>query len=509
MIKSMFFVLLISLVAWPITSAAQTNPPEEMAQFAESMAKQAEEMAKNVQSQQKDWQNQLKEMESHIHKMMPQIEHNVQKSLAMMQNQLELNLQLPDLPDLPALPDMSNMTHFSRIGENFHGEIVSDEIEKTFGVAEGTPVKVDANFSSIRILPGENPSQIRVHITRKTGAETKAIAEKLLQNFAATAEMTDEGVEVKISFKEKKEENKIEQKNTMMQCDVEILAPPQTPVKVRNSFGDVTIQNMQSEIKTENRFGKTLISGAKGKLEASAEYGQLAIQSHEGPVQAQGKFGDVLVDKTNGDVILGVQYGKAKVSTDLKEAKIEGTCSFGKCMINLPRDYSGKIEAVASFSSIQAPDGLLKKKEMFKEAVEDAIGDGKGRIQIKSSYSPVEITVGKNIFEKAVEFSHTVTGAIDKAMGKDMPSVLCKGIVLDANTGSAIPNARIEAYYHNQPSYADCSTNEAGEYRLKVFSEEHNLKASAPGYKEKLRMVDTGFLQRRKEINVNFLLEPK
>lgn len=473
---------------------------------AESLAQHAEEMAKHFQIKHKDMQEKLQKMQSHLEKMGPKLEKAMKHSLAMME-QIEMP-EIPAIPAIPPIPHMPPMPHINlaHMDENFKGEIVSDKIEKTFDVKSGTLLKVDTNFSTVRIEPGTSNSQIAAAVFRKTGADTKEEAQEIMKRYEVTLEQTADAVEITVKLTNTKgEDNKGH--NTMMHCDVVVTVPVKTPIELRNSFGDVGIQGIQSDIRSENKFGSTAIIKTQGTLKASSEYGQLAVQEHDGNGSVRGQFGDVFVDKLTGDLTIEVGYGKTKVSTDLKEAKIDGKFSFGEVQINLPNDYAGKVEAFASFGEIKAPDSLRREKKTFNEKVEGEIGNGQGLVQIKNSYAPVTITQGKNLFEKMAEFSKTVSEKVDKALGNDQPNVICKGVVLDAKTGQPIPNAKVGAFYMNNPPYAETTTNEDGEYSLKVWSEEHIIKASAPGYKDKTDNIDTGFLQRKKAIKINFLLE--
>lgn len=487
-----------------LNSSETLDRAQDIQQWADSFAKQAERMAHRIQAQSSKMQGKMKDVQVQIEKMMPEIERTMHHSLALME---DIHIQIPEIPPIPHIPDMPKISHLSQIDENFKGKIQKSIESLNAEVQPGTPLRVDTIFSSVRIEPGESDTQILATVTKTTGADTKERAAEIMKLFRVWLDKTPDAVEIHVQFNQ--ENQSIKGRNTMMHCDLAIAVPAQTPISLRNSFGDVTIQNIQSDIQSENKFGNTVITGTRGTLNAVSEYGQLSIEDHNGDGKVRGQFGDVFVNKLNGGLTVETGYGKTRIFTERKDAKIDGKFSFGEAAINLPSDYSGRIEAFASFGEIKAPEKLTKKKKMFNESVEGEIGAGQGMVQVKNSYAPVEITLGKGLFEKLTDLSQTASEKIDRTRGNDKPNTVCEGMVLDAKTGQPIANAKIEAFYSNDPPYAETASNEDGEYEFKVWSEEHRIRASAPGYREKSNMVDTGFLQRKKKIRINFLLEPQ
>jgi hypothetical protein len=356
-------VLLIAFaLITPTYVLAQDDFGKDMEKWAESFSQQMEEMSKQIaQSSDKD-----------IKIDIPKIKIDIPK------------IKIPKIK-IPKIPNIGE------INDKFEGEIVSDVIKKSFDVKTETPLLVDCMFSSISIEPGEDNAKISITIEKKAGAETEELAKGLLETIKINIEKTNDGVELNIKFHDDKK--KLDK--NMRHCVVKILTPVSTPIEMRNSFGDVVIKNTNGKIESENKFGSTFIQDTKGELNAKAEYGTLSIVNHQGNSKVNNQFGDLKIIDLTGNLFLKSGYGNSIIQTDLANAQIEGQISFGNIKINIPKDYSGSIKASSSFGSIKAPSSLEKKSKMFNESVKGTIGEGKGKIDIKTSYTEVNITQGK------------------------------------------------------------------------------------------------------------------
>ncbi len=353
-------LLIVFAMITPTYVLAQDDFGKDMEKWAESFSQQMEEMSKQIaQSSGKD------------------IKIDIPK------------IKIPKIKiDIPKIPNIPNI---GEINAKFEGEIVSDVIEKSFDVKSQTPLLVDCMFSSISIEPGKDNSEISITVEKKAGAQTEELAKELLKTINVNIEKTSDGVELNIKFTDS--DKKL--KKSLRNCIVKILTPVKTPIVMQNSFGDVVIKSTKGKIETENKFGSTFIQDAKGELNAKAEYGTLSIVNHQGNTKVNNQYGDLKVIDLDGNLFFKSGYGNSIIQTDSANAQIEGQISFGNLNINIPKDYSGGIKASSSFGSIKAPTSLQKKSKMFNESVEGTIGEGKGRIDIKTSYTEVNITQGK------------------------------------------------------------------------------------------------------------------
>lgn len=355
------------------SAAAMARQAEQMAKQAEDLAKQCEQMAEHIGQQ--------------MEHILPQIEKQVRSAMNLAARMSENIPPVPPIPPIPPIPDIPKLPNFAHLGQDAEGEEAVETLEKTFEVQPGTALQVDSSFSSYRIQPGEDHAKMVFSIEKKTFGKTKEEAQKQLPAITITFEQTREAVILKIQ-PEKDQHVKLNG-----HCEVRILVPENTPIQLRNDFGDVNLEKLTGGVNLENKFGSAYVGYTKGHLNAAAEYGNLTIDAHEGPTKVRSQFGNTRFDALKGDLDVQTGYGQTFIDLDSPNARLTGTFSFGDIFVAIPADFSGAIEAVSSFGEIKAPAGLRKKKEMFNESVSGRLGGGEGTIKINSSYSPVTIEI--------------------------------------------------------------------------------------------------------------------
>lgn len=376
--------LMLSAVSW-------TEENQDIGKWVMEIAKQAEKFAKELEGNQAEIDKNISAMQKHLEGLQPEIEQQVQKALALMEKieMPEMNFDFDFDFEMPEIPEIPEIFHGSAFG-HFKGETVTDRIDQTFDVAQGTPLIVDTSFSSLSIEPAtDDSSRISIQVERKVGAETAESAKDLMNQFKVEAKQTDEGVELIIRLESQKETKK--QQQTMFHADVLVKVPVSTPIHVSNSFGDVKIKGIQSEVSCDNKFGATVIEQCQGMIDAKTQHGQMKIRDHVGKGQVQGKFGNVTVDNWTGELSLFVEHGKTLVAKLPDNARLQGNFKFGEVSILLPATYSGHIEAMSKFGEIQVPEGLRHEKKMFNQSASGQLGAGDGSVQIQSEFSPVKI----------------------------------------------------------------------------------------------------------------------
>ena len=94
--------------------------------------------------------------------------------------------------------------------------------------------------------------------------------------------------------------------------------------------------------------------------------------------------------------------------------------------------------------------------------------------------------------------------------GDDEPEFIVTGTVTDVVTGQPIEGARVSDDGYGSEPYKGAVTDSQGKYSYRTWSEEHSVKAEAPGYKV-LRKSLTGLLHVENEDykSMDFALEPE
>ena len=84
------------------------------------------------------------------------------------------------------------------------------------------------------------------------------------------------------------------------------------------------------------------------------------------------------------------------------------------------------------------------------------------------------------------------------------PNVTLSGSVADASSGKSIPGATVADDGYGPKPFKGATTDEAGKYSYMTWSEEHNVTATAPGYKPQLLTLN--IRQTGKERTLDFAL---
>ena len=86
------------------------------------------------------------------------------------------------------------------------------------------------------------------------------------------------------------------------------------------------------------------------------------------------------------------------------------------------------------------------------------------------------------------------------------PNVSVQGTVIDARTGEPIAGAKVsDGQYAGGKQFTFTDVN--GKFQYQTWPEEHNILVEAKGYLTQKKVLNTGILQNRKEISLDFALE--
>jgi len=366
----------------PEIQSTQDDPDSDAA-FDQSMAhldKRMAELNKKMAEMNVKIDKNVKEKMKNLDKKLPELRH----ALAALEH---IDIPVPHIPAIPAIPPIPKA--HKGINKDFDGPKVSEKIQKTFNVKEGTALSLDCNFSGIEIIPTTGGSTITVSLEKTAGAESVENASALLKIMKVSIEQTEKNISISSKIENQDGSGK-KQNKQMFYMDIKISAPAGTPVTLKNSFGDVSLQGM-GNVSGKNQFGSTALSELKGTLDIESKFGTLNITRQTGEGTVHSEFGALTIDGWTGKLSVDNKYGETKIQNVSDNAQIEGDFSFGKVHVTLPKNYSGRIEANTNMGNIEAPKELAVKKDFTNQSVKGTLGDGKGSLRLNAKFSPVII----------------------------------------------------------------------------------------------------------------------
>ncbi len=370
-------------------------------------------LLKEIKEKHKELEPHAKELSKELEKIAPHIEEKVQKILkAIKDMKFDSNFDIPPMPSIPPIPEIKPIPpipeiepvlpsppstpegmNYSQMLDQFEGETVSEQFAASVEITEDTELFFQCAATTIRITPAESATQITVSATMTAGAKNTELAQELLEEMKI--EVQEEGNQVTISTNGKNPDEEEIKNGNMAFVEMDVTVPKGIPISAKNSFGEVTVVNLESSVKCENSFGPINVTGSNGTLTLANSFGPINVFNHAGKGTVKNRFGSVMINGWTDDLNVKVNYGQAHIKGLPKDAVVNGNFSFGKVQLELPEHYGGSVEAYVNTGSIEAPKELARKKEMMnKETVKGALGDGDGAIRLNNQFGPVIIRKG-------------------------------------------------------------------------------------------------------------------
>jgi hypothetical protein len=157
----------------------------------------------------------------------------------------------------------------------------------------------------------------------------------------------------------------------------DITVPVKTSINCKTSFGEVQLENITGDVVAHTSFGQLKAKNITGKIELNTSYGEVDCR-----------------EITTGDFFAKTSFGEMDIifsdacPADMK-AKIE--TSFGELDADIPQNFAGSITAETRFGNIKTDLPITIKGEFGKDRFSGKIGDGAGKIDLKTSFGEVTI----------------------------------------------------------------------------------------------------------------------
>jgi DUF4097 and DUF4098 domain-containing protein YvlB len=168
-------------------------------------------------------------------------------------------------------------------------------------------------------------------------------------------------------------------------------------VKHNRSVGiayDITVP-VKTSINCKTSYGEVELKNIEGSIVAHTSFGQIKAENINGSVKLDTSYGEVDCEKiTTGDFSAKTSFGEVKAGftdacpVDLR-AKIE--TSFGEIEADIPSSFAGSITAETSFGNIKTDLPITIKGNFGKDRFHGTIGNGSGKLDLKTSFGEVTI----------------------------------------------------------------------------------------------------------------------
>jgi DUF4097 and DUF4098 domain-containing protein YvlB len=208
-------------------------------------------------------------------------------------------------------------------------------LDRTFTVAPGGTLIVDADSASVRVTGG-NSNQVVVHILAKASDEDLA---------ALKLDAYQKGDEVNVSVKREK---KGWFRSWHGDERIEVTVPQRFVINVKTGGGNVELSGTTGSASLNTSGGDISARNITGNVKADTSGGSILMDTIRGDVDGDTSGGDVKLLSIDGKMRGNTSGGDVQVSLVGVNRGITASTSGGSIRLTLPRSTAGNFEAKTS-----------------------------------------------------------------------------------------------------------------------------------------------------------------
>lgn len=297
------------------------------------------------------------------------------------------NINIRGIGDIPFI---GNLNYKGTIEE----KIIKEGISKNYNIKE---LKLTNSFGEVKIRKSSS-NEIRL----EASVSVQYNDEKKARNYLKDAIRIEEGETTSIYVMDVPSNIKNEYEKARV--DFTVYIPEGITLDVRNSFGDIdienagkaTIRNSHGAIRiadcskdavAKNSFGSIDMKNIGGNIDASNSNGDIRISNAAGNIDVETSFGNIRLKNVKGNVEAESRNGNVEIEE--AEGSIDAETSFGNVEIDEESVENGRIYAETSFGSIigfKDVEGSGQKKTL-----ETRFGNGSKEIRLKTRNGNIEL----------------------------------------------------------------------------------------------------------------------
>jgi hypothetical protein len=245
------------------------------------------------------------------------------------------------------------------IGGRFYGPSYTFEQsgERALSAGETPRVQVKNSFGGVKVTAGA-PGVVKVKLRKVVFLPT----EEKAKAFADTVDLrlSGDGGLVKVGTNR---DELARREDVGLETHLDIEAPPETAVEVRNehgrvdlsglanadvvtSYDGVAVQKIAGPVELEARHGDVRVSGVTGTLKLSSRHGNVEVEDVAGAAKLDVEHGDLVARRT-GAVQVGLQYGGLTAEGVRGDLVVRGSHAELRAS-----DVAGRAEVETSFGAI-------------------------------------------------------------------------------------------------------------------------------------------------------------
>lgn len=263
------------------------------------------------------------------------------------------------------------------------------EFSKTYPIDASALVELNTSFTHISLQNWDkNEVEIFVFVTVDAASEEKA--NKIFEQIKIDLIGNRSKVEVKTNIGDQNS------KTGHFTINVQIKAPKSVSLKAKNSFGDISIADLDGRVEITNDYGKISTASLSAiDNQINCTFGSIAL-SRFGGGQIEGEFGNIKVEEIQGNTTLNSEYGEVEINN------VEKTCqslqlhvSFGNCSLKIAENANFSIKATVNMGNAELSGKITVKNNennWGSSSTTGILGDGSGTIEVNCNFGNASIS---------------------------------------------------------------------------------------------------------------------
>jgi len=233
----------------------------------------------------------------------------------------------------------------------------------------GSTIVAKTSFGSIT-AKGADVADCNVVATIRVQAPTKDEAAEIADKVDIRLDLDGRTLTVKADQPRVK-------KNRSIGISYQITVPTQVNIECSSSYGSINLAETTGYVKAHTSYGSIDCDRMSGQIQVDTSYGRIACRAITSD--------ELTVDSSYGDI--NVEY------SDLAPAEIQAnvSTSYGNIDFTVPHDFAGQVETETSFGSIRTDPPITLKGEISKKRIKGTIGQGDGKLALKTSFGSIRM----------------------------------------------------------------------------------------------------------------------
>jgi hypothetical protein len=207
--------------------------------------------------------------------------------------------------------------------------------EKVYPIKPGTPVYVDTSHGSVSVLTGRD-NEISIHLKKsiyagETQARNIAGEIQLQTKSEKTVDFSDPpagawktGKTDNAWFVIRTNRNSLNTKNYRYTTDLEVYVPKNSPVRIKNSFGNIKVADIIGNLALNASQSNITVENCTGEFSIYTRFAESRLMNLTGNVRLDAR-GNVHAENIRGDMSINNEFSSMQLSNIEGKVSVTGT----------------------------------------------------------------------------------------------------------------------------------------------------------------------------------------